>query len=163
MAYCSADFQSISISGNRFISRRFFVPTQQPVSASFTTTLGVRLKVSVTPRGLSESGRGQPHSKTLRADSDISNIRQVLECGCPLPLLYRCGCPTVFNRTPTLVAACPRCAVSQHWILRAWKIPAPIVVATPSRLQIGDIHHVLRGRDCKSALRHRTCGRVYSG
>src|SRR5207245_7895001 len=102
-----------SISRNHFIRRRFFVPTQQPVSASFTTTLGVRLKVPVTPRGSSESGRGQPHSKTLRADSEISNIRQVLECGCPLPLLYRCGCATVLNRTPTLVAACPRCAVSQ--------------------------------------------------
>ena len=32
-----------------------------------------------------ESGRGQPHSRTLRADSELSNIRQVLECG-PLPL-----------------------------------------------------------------------------
>ena len=37
---------------------------------------------------------GQPHSKTLRADPEQSKIRRVLECGCPLPLLYRCGCPT---------------------------------------------------------------------
>src|SRR5436305_1375451 len=48
---------------------------------------GVRLKaVSVTPYGPSQSGRG--HSKTLREDPE-----QVLEC--PLPLLYRCCCPTI--------------------------------------------------------------------
>ena len=53
---------------------------------------GVRLKaVSVTPYGPSQSGRGQPHSKTLREDPE-----QVLEC--PLPLLSLL-LPDNFNRT----------------------------------------------------------------
>src|ERR1043166_1710671 len=34
-----------------------------------------------------ESGRGQPHSKTLRENLRPRKFRMVLECGCPLPLL----------------------------------------------------------------------------
>src|SRR5205823_6058922 len=34
-----------------------------------------------------ESGGGGPHSKTLREAVERANIRQVLECGCPPPLL----------------------------------------------------------------------------
>jgi hypothetical protein len=33
-----------------------------------------------------ESGRGQPHSKTLARFPARYLIREVLECGCPLPL-----------------------------------------------------------------------------
>jgi len=33
-----------------------------------------------------ESGRGQPHSKTLARFSARYFLRKVLECGCPLPL-----------------------------------------------------------------------------
>src|SRR6266516_2596768 len=32
---------------------------------------------------------GQPHSKTLRGTPTPEEIRQVLECGCPLPLFPR--------------------------------------------------------------------------
>src|SRR6266704_3222757 len=34
-----------------------------------------------------ESGRGQPHSKTLRTEPRAIHRASVLECGCPLPLL----------------------------------------------------------------------------
>src|SRR5438046_4381402 len=34
-----------------------------------------------------ESGRGQPHSRTLSRNPTPPSHRQVLECGCPLPLL----------------------------------------------------------------------------
>src|SRR5215831_19155358 len=33
-----------------------------------------------------ESGRGQPHSKTSRISDARLSLRQFLECGCPLPL-----------------------------------------------------------------------------
>ena len=33
-----------------------------------------------------ESGRGQPHSKTLSRRIARPSFREVLECGCPLPL-----------------------------------------------------------------------------
>jgi len=33
-----------------------------------------------------ESGRGQPHSKTLRNKQGAEKRASVLECGCPLPL-----------------------------------------------------------------------------
>jgi hypothetical protein len=33
-----------------------------------------------------ESGRGQPHSKTLRKKQRAEKRASVLECGCPLPL-----------------------------------------------------------------------------
>jgi hypothetical protein len=33
-----------------------------------------------------ESGRGQPHSKTLSRRIARHSFREVLECGCPLPL-----------------------------------------------------------------------------
>jgi hypothetical protein len=36
-----------------------------------------------------ESGRGQPHSKTLARFSARLYFRKVEECGCPLPLSYR--------------------------------------------------------------------------
>jgi hypothetical protein len=51
---------------------------------------GVGFDLSVTRRGSSKSGRGQPQSKTLRAGSGRANDCQVLECS--LPILYRCGC-----------------------------------------------------------------------
>jgi hypothetical protein len=35
-----------------------------------------------------ESGRGQPHSKTLARFRKWRYLRKVLECGCPLPLLH---------------------------------------------------------------------------
>jgi hypothetical protein len=34
----------------------------------------------------SKSGRGQPHSKTLSRWIACQSFREVLECGCPLPL-----------------------------------------------------------------------------
>ena len=34
----------------------------------------------------SQSGRGQPHSKTLRNVRHVGERASVLECGCPLPL-----------------------------------------------------------------------------
>src|SRR5882762_11711972 len=37
----------------------------------------------------SESGRGQPHSKTLSRWFARRSVREVLECGCPLPLYSR--------------------------------------------------------------------------
>jgi len=33
-----------------------------------------------------QSGRGQPHSKTLARCLAHYSVREVLECGCPLPL-----------------------------------------------------------------------------
>jgi len=47
--------------------------------------LRVRLKLSGT-FGLTQSGRGQPHSKTLARLPARHSVREVLECGCPLPL-----------------------------------------------------------------------------
>ena len=38
-------------------------------------------------RFASQSGRGQPHSKTLARPPMRQKTRSVLECGCPLPLL----------------------------------------------------------------------------
>jgi hypothetical protein len=38
-----------------------------------------------------ESGRGQPHSTTLARVPARNSIREVLECGCPLPLFSTLG------------------------------------------------------------------------
>ena len=38
------------------------------------------------PAVRSESGRGQPHSKTLRKEQRADERGSVLDCGCPLPL-----------------------------------------------------------------------------
>jgi len=35
-----------------------------------------------------ESGRGQPHCKTLRRHEELGLRDGVLECGCPLPLFF---------------------------------------------------------------------------
>ena len=51
-----------------------------------TTLRRVRLQLSVTGAGSSESGRGQPHSTTLRRPKRPGARASVLECGCPLPL-----------------------------------------------------------------------------
>src|SRR5947207_12695868 len=45
----------------------------------------------VAQHGESESGRGQPQSKTLRASRPLWKARQVLDCGCPLPLSAKPG------------------------------------------------------------------------
>jgi hypothetical protein len=37
---------------------------------------------------LVESGTGQPHSKTLARFLARHSVREVLECGCPLPLYF---------------------------------------------------------------------------
>jgi hypothetical protein len=62
---------------------------------------GYRLIAQV--RDTRESGRGQPHSKTLARFSARCLFRKVLECGCPLPLLSRLpmqsATTTVFRRT----------------------------------------------------------------
>ncbi len=39
-----------------------------------------------TPTDRRKSGRGQPRSRTLARDNEPENLRQVLECGRPLPL-----------------------------------------------------------------------------
>src|SRR2546427_8261550 len=51
--------------------------------------LGIRLIISITMAGPSESGRGHPHSKTSRRDKRPCERASVLECGCPLPLFVR--------------------------------------------------------------------------
>jgi hypothetical protein len=40
------------------------------------------------PTNRSQSGRGQPHSKTLPRRITRYSFREVLECGCPLPLFF---------------------------------------------------------------------------
>src|SRR5437764_306390 len=52
---------------------------------------GVRLKLSRTGTRRGESGRGQPHSTTLRDICCASQFREVVECGCPLPLSIKPG------------------------------------------------------------------------
>src|SRR5947207_6939185 len=47
--------------------------------------MGLKLSVRV----LVESGRGQPHSTTLRDICCRCQFREVVECGCPLPLSWR--------------------------------------------------------------------------
>src|SRR5207247_11459578 len=47
---------------------------------------GVHPDNATTRAAKSKSGRGQPHSKTLREELECAKIRKVLECGCPLPL-----------------------------------------------------------------------------
>src|SRR6266850_5467967 len=46
----------------------------------------MRLNVSAVSVVSAESGRGQPHSKTLSRWIARYSFREVLECGCPLPL-----------------------------------------------------------------------------
>src|SRR5438874_10791305 len=45
------------------------------------------MQVAPTINRRNESGRGQPHSKTLRKEWHAGKRASVLECGCPLPLL----------------------------------------------------------------------------
>src|SRR5689334_22173636 len=52
-------------------------------------TVIVELKPSACPTNGSQSGRGQPHSKTLSRRNARRSFREVLECGCPLPLSWR--------------------------------------------------------------------------
>jgi hypothetical protein len=42
-----------------------------------------------------QSGREQPHSKTLSRQIARCSFREVLECGCPLPLLLSASTGTV--------------------------------------------------------------------
>src|SRR6267154_1527439 len=45
-----------------------------------------RHEIGSWPTFVLKSGRGQPHSKTLARIPARNSIREVLECGCPLPL-----------------------------------------------------------------------------
>src|SRR6266850_6692330 len=47
------------------------------------------------PTNEGQSGRGQPHSKTLSRGIARRSFREVLECGCPLPLSLRSSAGTV--------------------------------------------------------------------
>src|SRR5205809_3919872 len=51
-----------------------------------TVHAGCDCNVRSALRGSSESGRGQPHSTTLARATQPGCFREVLECGCPLPL-----------------------------------------------------------------------------
>jgi hypothetical protein len=55
-----------------------------------TEALNSRIEWHASQAGLKQpigkSGRGQPHSKTLPRLMERKILRQVLECGCPLPL-----------------------------------------------------------------------------
>jgi hypothetical protein len=53
------------------------------------------------PTNGSQSGRGQPHSKTLSRRIARYGVREALECGCPLPLLL-----PVFTSTVPFVGLC---------------------------------------------------------
>src|SRR5205814_4201237 len=44
-------------------------------------------------RAKAAEGSRTPRPVGDRCDS--RNAQSVVECGCPLPLLYRCGCPTL--------------------------------------------------------------------
>src|SRR5215510_11203000 len=50
----------------------------------------VRLMIELwsLPENGSQSGRGQPHSRTLSRRIACYSFREVLECGCPLPLSF---------------------------------------------------------------------------
>ena len=48
-------------------------------------TSGIELLIAFTDKRY-ESGRGQPHSKTLRKKRRAEKRASVLECGCPPPL-----------------------------------------------------------------------------
>jgi len=54
------------------------------------------------PTNGGQSGRGQPHSKSLRKESRAIRRDSVLECGCPLPLslLSRALTATFIGRMP---------------------------------------------------------------
>jgi hypothetical protein len=45
-----------------------------------------------------KSGRGQPHSKTLSRRIARPSFREVLECGCPLPLCINSPVAGCFSR-----------------------------------------------------------------
>src|ERR1043166_3716351 len=56
--------------------------------------------------GRGPSGRAPPHSKTLRDISEMAKFRQVLECGCPLPLCRTAIRDRRFKADRTLPLTC---------------------------------------------------------
>src|SRR6266498_1566269 len=59
----------------------------------------VRLKLSVMRRGSSESGRGQPHSKTCRRYARLRKCAKRLGVRLPSAAFVRLTLPDGFNRT----------------------------------------------------------------
>jgi hypothetical protein len=56
---------------------------------------------------LNESGRGRSYSKTLAHSLEGHSIREVLECGCPLPLFSVAATPRELNNhSQILVPGC---------------------------------------------------------
>src|SRR2546423_1466426 len=43
--------------------------------------------------GRAKAAEGSRTPRPVGDSRDSRNARSVVECGCPLPLLYRCGCP----------------------------------------------------------------------
>jgi hypothetical protein len=49
---------------------------------------------TIAPNELLESDRGEPHSKTLSRRIARNSFREVLKCGCPLPLFLQLSART---------------------------------------------------------------------
>src|SRR5947209_5640774 len=82
------------------------------------------------PNERSQSGRGQPHSKTLSRPIARCSVREVLECGCPLPL-------------SVLTPAQPHYSV--HWPHAApnWSLGSPAIGEPQGGADVGN--HPLTG------------------
>jgi hypothetical protein len=87
------------------------------------TAAGVRRQIRSHPRHgaalsarsvANDSGRGQPHSKTLPREPKRYGIRQVLECGCPLPLSTTVGSVVLILAKRSIRASLRRLLHSQN-------------------------------------------------
>jgi hypothetical protein len=61
-------------------------PSQRFVAAELRKRISHLPRIVRLPTNGGQSGGGQPHSKTLPRWTARLSFREVLECGCPLPL-----------------------------------------------------------------------------
>src|SRR5262249_42642708 len=71
---------------SHFLVRYFTVNLRFPVAADVRRRVNSANGMIRSPANRGQSGRGQPHSKTLTRRIARHSLREVLECGCPLPL-----------------------------------------------------------------------------
>src|SRR5438046_2165587 len=102
-------------------------------SSALSKSFGELLDTATVVPWTGESGRGLPHSKTLRDELECAKVRQVLECGSPLPLLdFMAPLVAVSRCAPSKKSLCAPARRISSFIIRCFLLAVFLAVIEPS-------------------------------